>query len=93
MGILNVTPDSFAGDSISNDVGAVVARARDFVAAGADLLDIGGESTRPNASPVDATEELARALPAVRAVCATPAGDGNGAHPSPRSATRPPPHR
>jgi dihydropteroate synthase len=70
MGILNVTPDSFAGDSISNDVGAVVDRARDFVAAGADLLDIGGESTRPNASPVDATEELARVLPAVRAVCA-----------------------
>jgi dihydropteroate synthase len=70
MGILNVTPDSFAGDSLFNDVDAVTARARAFVAAGADLLDIGGESTRPNAQPVDAAAELARVLPAIRAVCA-----------------------
>jgi dihydropteroate synthase len=69
MGILNVTPDSFAGDSVFDDVAAVTARARDFVAAGADLLDIGGESTRPNAQPVEAAEELARVLPAIRAVC------------------------
>jgi len=70
MGILNVTPDSFAGDSLAGDIGAVTQRARDFVAAGADLLDIGGESTRPNAQPVEAAEELARVLPALRAVCA-----------------------
>lgn len=70
MGILNVTPDSFAGDSLADDVDAVTRRARGFVAAGADLLDIGGESTRPNAQPVEAVEELARVLPAVRAVCA-----------------------
>jgi dihydropteroate synthase len=70
MGILNVTPDSFAGDSLAKDVDAVTARARDFVAAGADLLDIGGESTRPNSEPIEVTEELARVLPAVRAVCA-----------------------
>jgi dihydropteroate synthase len=70
MGILNVTPDSFAGDSLSGDVDAVTERAREFVAAGADLLDIGGESTRPNAQPVEAGEELARVLPAMRAVCA-----------------------
>jgi dihydropteroate synthase len=70
MGILNVTPDSFAGDSLAKDVDAVTVRARDFVAAGADLLDIGGESTRPNSEPIEVTEELARVLPAVRAVCA-----------------------
>jgi dihydropteroate synthase len=69
MGILNVTPDSFAGDSVFGDVAAVAARACDFVAAGADILDIGGESTRPNAQPVDVAEELARVLPAIRAVC------------------------
>ncbi len=70
MGILNVTPDSFAGDSLHHDLGAVVERAQAFVAAGADLLDIGGESTRPNAEPVSAREELDRVLPALRATCA-----------------------
>jgi dihydropteroate synthase len=70
MGILNVTPDSFAGDALHDDMGAVVERAREFVSAGADVLDIGGESTRPNAEAVDAREEMARVLPAVRAVCA-----------------------
>jgi dihydropteroate synthase len=68
MGILNVTPDSFAGDALPGDVDAVAQRARGFVAAGADLLDLGGESTRPNAQPVEAAEELARVLPALRAV-------------------------
>jgi dihydropteroate synthase len=70
MGILNVTPDSFAGDSLHDDLDAVVERAQEFVAAGADLLDIGGESTRPNAAPVSAGQELGRVLPALRAVCA-----------------------
>lgn len=70
MGIVNVTPDSFAGDSLHRDVAAVTARARAFVAAGADIVDIGGESTRPNSTPVNADEELGRVLPAVRAVCA-----------------------
>ncbi|MGH7723591.1 MAG: dihydropteroate synthase [Candidatus Dormibacteria bacterium] len=70
MGILNVTPDSFAGDSLHGDVEAAAERARQLVAEGADLLDIGGESTRPNAQPVDVAEELARVLPALRAVCA-----------------------
>lgn len=68
MGILNVTPDSFAGDALHGDLGLTVERAQAFVAAGADVLDIGGESTRPNAQPVDAAEEMARVLPAVRAV-------------------------
>jgi dihydropteroate synthase len=70
MGILNLTPDSFAGDSLGGDVDAAVDRARQFAAAGADVIDIGGESTRPNSAPVDAAEERARVLPAVRAVCA-----------------------
>ena len=68
MGVLNVTPDSFAGDALGDDVDAAVERARQFVVAGADVLDIGGESTRPNSQPIDAREELARVLPALRAV-------------------------
>jgi dihydropteroate synthase len=68
MGILNVTPDSFAGDSLHDDIHAVTERARGFVESGAD---IGGESTRPNAQPISAAEELARVLPALRAVCET----------------------
>ncbi len=68
MGILNVTPDSFAGDALHHDIDAVVERARQFVAGGVDVLDIGGESTRPHAQPVPAGEELARVLPALRAV-------------------------
>ncbi len=70
MGVLNVTPDSFAGDALGGDVDAAVERARQFVDAGADVLDIGGESTRPNSQPIDAREELARVLPPLRAVCA-----------------------
>ena len=70
MGILNVTPDSFAGDSLYDDVVRTVEHARGFVAAGADLLDIGGESTRPNSQPISADEEMTRVLPALRAVCA-----------------------
>lgn len=70
MGILNVTPDSFAGDALHGDVGATVARAQEFVEAGASVLDIGGESTRPNAVAIDAREEMDRVLPALRAVCA-----------------------
>ncbi len=70
MGILNVTPDSFSGDGLGGDVEATVARARQMVAEGADILDIGGESTRPGHVPVSAEEELARVLPALRAVAA-----------------------
>jgi dihydropteroate synthase len=68
MGVINVTPDSFAGDSIHDDVAAVVERVRGFVDSGVDLIDIGGESTRPNSQPIEAGEELARVLPALRAV-------------------------
>lgn len=68
VGILNVTPDSFFDGGELEDVGAVVARARSMRDEGADLLDIGGESTRPGAAPVDAHEELRRVLPAIDAL-------------------------
>jgi dihydropteroate synthase len=63
MGILNVTPDSFAGGADRLDPDRAVAAACEMVAAGADLLDIGGESTRPGASPVPLDEELRRVTP------------------------------
>ena len=65
MGIVNVTPDSFSGDGLGDDTQAAVAAATAMVAAGADVIDIGGESTRPNSSPVDVDEELARVLPVI----------------------------
>lgn len=72
MGILNVTPDSFSGDGLRVDVeGALnraLAQARDFVDAGADILDVGGESTRPGATPLSADEEKGRVLPVVEAL-------------------------
>ena len=68
MAILNVTPDSFSGDGLLGCHDAALARALAAVADGADLLDIGGESTRPGHTPVDAAEELARVVPLVRAV-------------------------
>jgi dihydropteroate synthase len=68
MGVINVTPDSFAGDSIPDNVALVVERVRGYADSGVDIIDIGGESTRPNSVPIDANEELARVLPALRAV-------------------------
>jgi len=70
MGIVNVTPDSFSGDGLHLDLDAIVARARAFEAAGADIIDVGGESTRPGHEPVDEATEMARAIPAVRAIAA-----------------------
>jgi dihydropteroate synthase len=67
MGILNLSPDSFSGDGLPG-VDAAVGQARAFAAAGADLLDVGGESTRPGAPPVPAAVELARVLPVLKAV-------------------------
>jgi dihydropteroate synthase len=63
MGILNVTPDSFADDGRRLDADVAIAAAIDMVAAGADIIDIGGESTRPGATPLAADEELDRVLP------------------------------
>lgn len=66
MGILNVTPDSFSDGGQLRDVESVVDRAAAMLAAGADVLDIGGESTRPGAAAVSASDERARVIPAVR---------------------------
>ncbi|MCE7928813.1 MAG: dihydropteroate synthase [Chloroflexi bacterium CFX7] len=68
MGIVNVTPDSFSGDGTGADPAAAAALAARFEAEGADILDVGGESTRPGASPLDPEVELARVVPAIRAV-------------------------
>ncbi len=68
MGILNVTPDSFSDAARFLDRDAAVAHARQLMDEGADILDIGGESTRPGATPVDARTELARVLPIVEAL-------------------------
>jgi dihydropteroate synthase len=72
MGIVNVTPDSFSDGGRFVSTGAAVAHARKLVAAGADLLDIGGESTRPGAEPVPLAVELDRVLPVIEAL----AGEG-----------------
>ena len=71
MGIINATPDSFSGDGVlvgGDVVRVAVAQARQFVADGADILDVGGESTRPGSQPVTAEEEMARILPVIKAI-------------------------
>jgi len=65
MGILNVTPDSFSDGGKFGDVDRAVAHARAMARDGADIIDIGGESTRPGAIPVSAEEELRRVLPVI----------------------------
>lgn len=66
MGILNVTPDSFSDGGRFVDLDQALAQARAMVEAGADIIDIGGESTRPGAEPVDEAQELDRVLPIIR---------------------------
>jgi dihydropteroate synthase len=74
MGILNITPDSFSGDGIlalsgaAGEVEAAVEQASDFLNNGADILDIGGESTRPGSQPVDADDEMERVIPVIGAI-------------------------
>ncbi|QBD78305.1 dihydropteroate synthase [Ktedonosporobacter rubrisoli] len=74
MGIVNVTPDSFSGDGLAQTitedelVQRAVKQAQGFIAEGAQLIDVGGESTRPNATPVSLEQELARVIPVVRAL-------------------------
>ena len=71
MGILNVTPDSFSGDGIlskGDAVQAAVEQAREFLSNGADILDVGGESTRPGSQPVGAEEELERVTPVIQEI-------------------------
>jgi len=66
MGIVNLTPDSFSGDGLGADESAAIEHALAQVEAGAHILDLGAESSRPGAAPVSATEELARLLPVLR---------------------------
>jgi dihydropteroate synthase len=81
MGIINITPDSFSGDGIipvgkaldapgEQVLAEALEQARRFVAAGVDILDVGGESTRPGAEPVSAAQELTRVVPVIRALAA-----------------------
>lgn len=65
MAILNLTPDSFSGDGLFGDVDRAVAQAREFVSQGADIIDVGGESTRPGSEPLPADEEMRRVLPTI----------------------------
>ena len=68
MGVLNVTPDSFSDGGRFLDPALALAHARDMLAAGASIIDVGGESTRPGAAIIDTAEELRRVLPVVRAL-------------------------
>lgn len=68
MGIMNLAPDSFSDGGQLGDEAALLTRAEQLLAEGADVLDLGAESTRPGATPVDAATELARLLPAVRSL-------------------------
>jgi dihydropteroate synthase len=68
MGVLNVTPDSFSGDGVGTDVHAAVARVREMISGGADIIDVGGESTRPGADPVTEEEEIARVVPVIDSI-------------------------
>jgi dihydropteroate synthase len=71
MGILNITPDSFADGGLYLDPGAAEAAAAEMEARGADLVDVGGESTRPGAEAISADEELARIIPVLRRLSRT----------------------
>ena len=71
MGIVNVTPDSFSDGGRFLDPGAALVQALRLVEDGADILDIGGESTRPGAAPVSAADEIARVVPLIEAIRAT----------------------
>ncbi len=74
MGVVNVTPDSFSDDGRHGTVEAAIAHAHRLIADGADLIDIGGESTRPGATPVAPDEEIARVAPVLDALrdCGVP---------------------
>lgn len=70
MGVVNVTPDSFSDGGLYLDPDAAIAQGLALIDDGADVLDVGGESTRPGAEPVPAAEEMRRVLPVVRALAA-----------------------
>src|SRR4051812_2016584 len=66
MGVVNVTPDSFSDGGLYLDPRRAVLRGKQLVDEGAEILDVGGESTRPGAEPVSAEEELRRVIPVIR---------------------------
>ncbi|WPC44725.1 dihydropteroate synthase [Clostridium sp. JS66] len=68
MGILNVTPDSFSDGGKFNNIEKAIQHAKEMIEQGADIIDIGGESTRPNHTPVSEEEELNRVVPAIKAL-------------------------
>jgi dihydropteroate synthase len=70
MGVVNVTPDSFSDGGLYLDADAAIAHGLELVAAGAAVVDVGGESTRPGAEPVDSAEELRRVVPVVAGLVA-----------------------
>jgi dihydropteroate synthase len=70
MGVINVTPDSFSDGGDHLDPTAAITHGRELLAAGADVLDIGGESTRPGAAPVETGEEIARVVPVIEGLAA-----------------------
>ncbi|MBW8735098.1 MAG: dihydropteroate synthase, partial [Asticcacaulis sp.] len=70
MGVVNVTPDSFSDGGRFVEVAAALDHARELIAAGADVLDVGGESTRPGAHPVTLGEEIDRVVPVIQAITA-----------------------
>jgi dihydropteroate synthase len=66
MGVLNLTPDSFSDGGCYQDILSAIKRARDMVAQGADVIDVGGESTRPGSVPITANEEMRRVIPVIK---------------------------
>jgi dihydropteroate synthase len=72
MGIVNLTPDSFSGDGLGSDAQRAVEHARRQIAAGADLIDLGAESSRPGAAPASPDEEMERLLPVLEALADCP---------------------
>jgi dihydropteroate synthase len=78
MGVLNVTPDSFSDGGLYASTDAAVARGLELMAAGADVVDVGGESSRPGADPVPVTVELERVVPVIEALAAAARTDGRG---------------
>ena len=73
MGVVNVTPDSFSDGGLYLDPEAAIGHGRELAAAGAEILDVGGESTRPGAEAVSEDEELRRVIPVIRGLVATQA--------------------
>lgn len=70
MGVVNLTLDSFSGDGLGGDLDTALAQARRFLEEGADIIDVGGESTRPESTPVSVDDELRRVIPFIESLTA-----------------------